>query len=234
MEWFVGTSGYAYKEWKGPFYPANLPDAEMLGYYATRFPAVEINNTFYRMPGEKQLLDWGAQVPDGFRFALKATQRITHFAQLRDAGELVDHLARTVAVLAHKLGPTLFQLPPSLKKDLPRLQAFVDTLPKRWKVAIEFRHPSWFDDEAALDVLRAKDVALCLSDQDDLATPVVATAPWGYARLHRFDYAESSLLEWAATLKGQPWTEGYVFFKHDHAPGSGPPVAEALMNLLRS
>ncbi len=232
MEWFVGTSGYAFKEWKGPFYPEKLPDAEMLGYYASKFRSVEINNTFYRMPREKNLLDWGAQVPDGFRFAIKASQRITHHAQLRDAGEMIDYLAHTVAVLAHKLGPTLFQLPPFLKRDVPRLQAFVDALPKRWKVAIEFRHKSWFEDDQALEVLKAKDVALCISDQDELQTPVVATASWGYVRLHRFDYAADGLAKWAEVLGGQPWEEGYVFFKHDHSPGSGPPIAEALMNLL--
>jgi uncharacterized protein YecE (DUF72 family) len=178
MEWFVGTSGYAFKEWKGPFYPEKLADAAMLGYYATKFRAVEINNTFYRMPKEKHLLDWGAQVPEGFRFAFKATQRITHYARLQDTGELIDYLAGTMAVLASKLGPILFQLPPSLKKDVPRLAAFVDRLPRGWQVAVEFRHPSWFDDEATLEVLRSRDIALCITDQDDLRTPVVATASW--------------------------------------------------------
>jgi uncharacterized protein YecE (DUF72 family) len=229
MAWFVGTSGYAFKEWKGPFFPETLPDDEMLGYYATRFRAVEINNTFYRMPREKHLLDWASQVPDGFRFALKASQRITHHARLRDTGELTGYLSQTVAVLAHKLGPTLFQLPPSLKKDLPRLEAFLESLPKRWKVAFEFRHPSWFADDRVLEALKAKDASLCVSDQDDMKTPVVATASWGYARLHRFDYAEADLATWASALRALPWDDGYVFFKHNHEPGSGPPAAEALM-----
>ncbi len=234
MEFFVGTSGYAFKDWKGPFYPAKFPDAEMLGFYASRFPSVEINNTFYRMPREKHLLDWAAQVPDGFRFAIKASQRITHHAQLRDAGELVGYLAQTVAVMGPKLGPTLFQLPPFLKKDLPRLVGFLEILPKRWKVAIEFRHQSWFDDDQVVDALRAKDVALCISDQDELTTPLVATASWGYVRLHRFDYDRDGLSHWARTLRALPWGEAFVYFKHDHSPGSGPPVAEALMTELRA
>lgn len=225
---YVGTSGFAFKEWKGPFYPADLADAGMLGFYATRFPAVEINNTFYRMPREKNLLDWAAQVPEDFRFALKASQRITHHARLKDVGEMVGYLARTSAVLGARLGATLFQLPPSFKKDLPTLAAFLDVLPKRWRAAIEFRHPSWLAEDV-FDLLRAKDVALSLADQDDFATPPVATASWGYARLHRIAYDSAGLDAWAETLRRQPWSEGYVFFKHDHGPSSGPPVAEGLV-----
>lgn len=225
---YVGTSGFAFKEWKGPFYPADLADAAMLGFYATRFPAVEINNTFYRMPREKNLLEWAAQVPEDFRFALKASQRITHHARLRDVGEMVGYLARTASVLAARLGPTLFQLPPGFKKDLPTLGAFLEALPKRYRAAIEFRHPSWLEDDV-FDALRARDVALCLADHDDFATPPVATASWGYARLHRIAYDSAGLDAWAETLRGQPWSEGYVFFKHDHGPSSGPPVAEGLV-----
>ncbi|MFN0179126.1 MAG: DUF72 domain-containing protein [Gemmatimonadales bacterium] len=232
MGYYVGTSGYAFKEWKGPFYPEKLPDAEMLPFYATKFNSVEINNTFYRMPKEKNLLDWAAQVPESFRFAIKASQRITHHAQLRDAGELVTHLAQTIAVMSHKLGPTLFQLPPFLKKDLPRLEDFLDVLPKRWRVAIEFRHASWFDDDQVLEALKAKDVSLCVSDQEDKASPVVATASWGYVRLHKFDYQAAGLVEWAGRIKALPWSDTFVFFKHDHSPGSGPPVADAFRDLL--
>ena len=232
MGFFVGTSGYAFKEWKGTFYPAQHPDSQMLGFYSAKFPTVEINNTFYRMPREKNLLDWAEQVPDGFRFAIKATQRITHHAQLRDAGELVTYLAQTVQVLGSKLGPTLFQLPPFLKKDIPRLEAFLDILPKRWLVTIEFRHKSWFEDDQMFEALKARDVALCLSDQDEMATPAVATASWGYVRLHKLDYDQAGLATWAGTLKRMPWSDGYVYFKHDHSPGSGPPVAEALSGLL--
>jgi uncharacterized protein YecE (DUF72 family) len=230
-EFYVGTSGYAFKEWKGTFYPEKFPDAEMLGYYAARFNAVEINNTFYRMPREKNLLDWAAQVPESFRFTLKASQRITHHARLKDVGELVSYVSQTSAVLGAKLGANLFQLPPNLKKDVPRLADFLAVLPKRWPVTMEFRHPSWFDDEV-LDLLKARDVPLCLSDQDDLETPPVATASWGYVRLHRKGYDGAALDAWAARLRDLPWSNAFVFFKHDHAPDSGPPVAEALARRL--
>ncbi len=232
-EFYVGTSGYAFKEWKGTFYPEKFPDAEMLGYYAARFNAVEINNTFYRMPREKNLLDWAARVPETFRFTLKASQRITHHARLKDVGELVGYVSQTSAVLGHKLGANLFQLPPNLKKDVPRLADFLAVLPKRWPVTMEFRHPSWFDDEV-FDLLKAREVPLCLSDQDDLETPVVATASWGYVRLHRKGYDGAALDSWAARLRELPWSNAFVFFKHDHAPDSGPPVAEALARRLAS
>ena len=232
MAFFVGTSGYAFKEWKGVFYPAKLPDKDMLPFYSSKFPTVEINNTFYRMPKEKNLLDWAAQVPEQFRFAIKASQRITHHAQLRDAGELVGYLAQTVAVLGPRLGPTLFQLPPHLKKDIPRLEAFLAVLPKRWRVTMEFRNKTWFEDREVLDVLKAHDVALCISDQDEWVTPLEPTASWGYVRLHKLDYTDAGLTDWAAKLKALPWSDTFVYFKHDHSPGSGPPVAEALMEKL--
>ncbi len=228
MASYVGTSGFAFKEWKGPFYPAKLPDKGMLAYYASQFQTVEINNTFYRMPREKNLLDWAAEVPEGFQFAIKASMRITHHAQLRDAGELVGYLAQTVAVLGSKLGPTLFQLPPHLKKDIPRLEAFLDIVPKRWRITIEFRNQTWFDDDQVFDVLKARGIPLCISDQDGVPTPLVATAGWGYVRLHKLDYNEASLATWAARIAGFRWSDTYIYFKHDHSPGSGPPVAMSL------
>lgn len=226
--WRVGTSGFAFKEWKGPFYPAKLKDADILAHYASRLPMVELNNTFYRMPQEKNLLAWAAQVPDTFRFAIKANQRITHHAQLRDTGELVQYLARTVAVLGPRLGPTLFQLPPNFKRDLGRLEAFLVTLPKHWPVTIEFRHQSWFDDDRVTKLLRSHNVALCLSDQPDWQAPPTATADWGYVRLHRFDYTDADLAKWSRQLRSFGWSEACVVFKHDHTVGSGPLVAEAM------
>ena len=230
--YYVGTSGYAFKEWKGPFYPDKLPDKDMLAFYASRFPAVEINNTFYRMPREKNLLDWASQVPADFRFACKATQRITHHAQLKNAQDLLGYLVESYAALGERLGPTLFQLPPHLQKDLPRLTDFLATLPKHWRAAFEFRHPSWFSDEV-FQALEAAEMSLCVSDQEELAAPMVATASWGYVRLHRPTYDESSLAQWSDRIRQQPWSDGYIFFKHDHSPGSGPPVAEALLRMLR-
>lgn len=224
MKLLAGTSGYAFKEWKGGFYPADLKDDGMLGYYAGKFPTVEINNTFYRLPKEKVLLDWASQVPDPFTFAIKASQRITHHARLGPASlDAVEFLMRNVGSLGSRLGPVLFQLPPNLKKDLDRLRVFLDMLPLHGRFTIEFRHPSWYEDDV-LDVLRARDVALCITDQPEFASPVVATASWGYARLHKPDYDEAALQAWAARLKVQSWNEAYVFFKHDEGEGSGPPA----------
>jgi uncharacterized protein YecE (DUF72 family) len=229
----AGTSGWSFKEWKGSFYPKELPDTGMLGYYASKYPTVEINNTFYRMPKEQVLIDWAAQVPDGFRFAVKASQRITHKARLVDVGGDVEYFLRVCSALGQRRGPSLFQLPPNLKKDLPRLTAFLAHIPRRWQATVEFRHASWFDDEV-FDALRQHDCALCISDQDDFTTPLVATAGWGYARLHRLTYDAAALADWAAKLKAQPWSETYVFFKHDETAGSGPEAAEAFLRLTAS
>lgn len=229
MKVLVGTSGYAFKEWKGPFYPADLADDGMLGFYASRFPTVEINNTFYRLPRESVLLDWAAQVPEAFTFALKASQRITHHARLKpEAAELVEYLVRTTSALGTKLGPILFQLPPNFKKDIDRLRAFLAMLPNDRRFTIEFRHESWFDSDVEAE-LGARDVALCVSEQGEMHTPVLATATWGYLRLHRFDYDAAVLAEWAKCVAAQPWKEAYVFFKHDHAAGSGPPAVDAFL-----
>ncbi|MDQ3699248.1 MAG: DUF72 domain-containing protein [Gemmatimonadota bacterium] len=227
MKLLAGTSGYAFKEWKGSFYPADLKDDAMLGFYAGKFPTVEINNTFYRLPKEHVLLEWAAQVPDSFTFAIKASQRITHYARLKpECASAVEFLLRTTSSLANRLGPILFQLPPNLKKDAGRLHTFLDTLPSDRRFTIEFRHESWFDDEV-LDALRARDIALCVTEQPELASPVVSTATWGYARLHRLDYDAETLKEWAKRIAAQPWSDAYVYFKHDEGAGSGPPAVDS-------
>lgn len=232
MRILAGTSGYAFKEWKGSFYPEGMKDAGMLGYYASRFPAVEINNTFYRLPKEAVLRDWASQVPDTFTFAIKASQRITHYTRLKpESAEPLGFLLKTTAVLGPRLGPILFQLPPNLKKDFDRLRTFLDTLPKDRKFTIEFRHESWFDDEV-LNELRARDVALGIIEQTDFKSPVVATASWGYLRLHRFDYDDAAIGEWAKVIAAQPWVGAYVFFKHDEGEGSGPPAVDAFIRTL--
>jgi uncharacterized protein YecE (DUF72 family) len=227
MKLRAGTSGYAFKEWKGTFYPEDLKDDGMLGFYAGKFPAVEINNTFYRLPKEHVLLDWASRVPDEFTFAIKASQRITHHARLKpECASAVEFLLKNTSCLADRCGPVLFQLPPNLKKDAPRLAAFLDTLLEGRRYTIEFRHDSWFDDET-YDALRARDIALCITEQPEFASPVVSTASWGYARLHRLDYAEPALVEWAKRIRDQPWGDAYVFFKHDEGIGSGPPAVDA-------
>jgi uncharacterized protein YecE (DUF72 family) len=230
MIW-IGTSGYNYPEWKGSFYPEKLPAAKMLPYYAERFPTVEINNTFYRMPKESVVLEWGDRTPPEFRFALKASQKITHFKRLKDAGDELSYFLRVSSALAERLGPTLFQLPPNMKKDLPRLEEFLGLLPKRWRATFEFRHQSWFDD-AVYQALKARNAALCIADGEDLETPLVTTADWGYVRLHRPSYDSPALTSWAKRLREQVWSEAYVFFKHE-GEGSGPPVAEAFLRMTR-
>jgi uncharacterized protein YecE (DUF72 family) len=229
MNLLAGTSGYAFKEWKGPFYPEKMKDAEMLGFYAGKFPTVEINNTFYRLPKENVLLEWAAQVPDHFRFAIKASQRITHHARLKEESfDTVDFLLKNTAALGARLGPILFQLPPNLKKDLDRLRAFISRLPKDRRYTVEFRHESWFEDDV-FSTLREHNVAFCVSEQPDFKTPVVSTADWGYLRLHRLDYDDPMLLEWSKQVKSHAWSDAYVFFKHDEGVGSGPPAVSSFV-----
>lgn len=229
----VGTSGYAYKEWKGTFYPVDLKPDGFLPYYASRFKAVEINNTFYRMPTLKMLQQWDAQVQDDFTFVLKAPQRITHMKRLKECGEDLKFFLQTAAVLGAKLGPTLYQLPPNFKKDLPRLQNFVSLLPPR-SAAFEFRHASWFDDEV-YGLLRTHEAALVLADTDpeesDITVPFVPTADFGYLRLRRVAYDTAALKEWAARIQGTAWREACVFFKHEDA-GTGPRLAAEFMSIL--
>ena len=231
MKLLAGTSGYAFKEWKGAFYPKELKDDGMLGYYATKFPTVEINNTFYRLPKENVLREWAAQVPDSFTFALKASQRITHHARLKeDSASLVDYLLKNTAMLGDRLGPILFQLPPNLKKDVARFRGFLGLLPSDRRYVFEFRHESWFDEEI-YDAMRERDIAMCIIEQDEFKCPVVSTASWGYLRLHRLDYDAAALDERAKCVTRQGWKEAYVFFKHDESEngGSGPPAVSAFV-----
>jgi uncharacterized protein YecE (DUF72 family) len=229
MALYTGTSGYAYKEWKGSFYPADLKDDAMLGHYASRLPAVEINNTFYRMPKESVVLAWADQVPETFRFVLKATRRITHFGRLKGVESELEYFLRVSQALGDRRGPSLFQLPPNMKKDLERLTAFLALLPNQWRAAFEFRHRSWFDDEV-FAALRARNAALCIADQaeDEDATPFVATADWGYLRLRREAYTRADLDGWAARIREQAWGDCYAFFKHEDG-ATGPALAADLL-----
>ncbi len=226
----VGTSGYSYKEWKGPFYPEDLPAAKMLSYYGERLKTVEINNPFYRMPKRETVQKWGEQVPDGFSFVLKASARITHKKRLKDAGDELAYIVETAGELGDKLGPMLFQLPPFLRKDTERLSSFLELLPKDWKAAFEFRHASWFDDEV-YEALKARGCALVVSDTGDAEAPVVPTASYGYLRLRREKYEPDQLDAWAKTIREQPWEEVHVFFKHEDE-GAGPRVAEKFEKLF--
>ncbi len=226
----VGTSGFSYKEWKGSFYPEDLPASEMLRFYSSRLSTVEINNTFYRMPKAELLAQWAEQVPDGFAFALKAPQRITHFRRLKEAGDSVDFFFRVASTLGDRLGPTLFQLPPNFQKDLSRLTDFLGTLPTASRCAFEFRHPSWFE-EPVYQALGDARCALCLAEDEELSTPRIATTGWGYLRLRRQDYGEDRLRDWGATIGSQPWDEAFVFFKHEEE-GKGTELADRLTTIL--
>ncbi|MBA2458337.1 MAG: DUF72 domain-containing protein [Gemmatimonadales bacterium] len=231
MRILVGTSGWSYKEWKGSFYPADLPADGMLRHYASRLPAVEINNSFYRLPNEKVLLDWAGQVPAKFRFVLKASRRITHINRLADEDGSLDYFLRTANVLGERLGPTLFQCPPSLKRDMPRLRDFLARVPRTWRAAFEFRHDSWFGDEL-YDALREHEAALVTVDEDEGTSPLAPTASWGYVRLRRTAYGEGELAGWAERIRAQPWQEAFVFLKHEADSPAGPASAEQLSGMV--
>ena len=233
MKLHVGTSGYSYKAWKGNFYPEDLPAKEMLSYYSRRLPAVEINNTFYRLPQASMIENWRAQVPDEFRFSIKATQRITHIKRLNNVVEETKYLLDTSGLLGERLGVVLFQLPPNMKKDSGRLKSFLESLPSDTRVAFEFRHETWFDDET-FDLLRKKDRALVVSDTDEKPlSEIISTAGWGYLRLRRTAYNENDLADWMKRVKDQKWKDAFVFFKHEDE-GVGPKLAARFLELAQT
>ncbi len=229
MELYVGTSGYNYKEWKGHFYPEKFPDKEMLNFYGGHFGSVEINNTFYRVPKPDVVKSWADKVPPEFRFVLKATRRITHLKRLKNVEEETSYFLEIAANLKDRLGAILFQLPPNLKKDMERLQAFVDLLPATTSAAMEFRNDSWFDEEV-VDCLRSKGIALCFAHEDEDTSEKVerrfrSTADWGYLRLRGSDYDDGELSRWADEVCSQQWKQAFVFFKHE-SEGLGPKLAD--------
>jgi uncharacterized protein YecE (DUF72 family) len=232
MQLLAGTSGYSYKEWLGHFYPQKLPASAMLRYYAERFATVEINNTFYRMPGEAMLARWSQEVPDNFAFTLKAPRRITHEKHLREAESEVSEFLRRAAVLGDKLGVLLFQLPPYLKKDLNRLRDFLGMLPSEGRVALEFRHASWQDEEV-YEALRARGAMLCVTDTDEGDTPFVATSDSGYVRLRRTHYDDADLRAWVERIAPQPLVRTYVYFMHEDE-ALGTRFAQRLNELWRA
>src|SRR5437879_5623801 len=227
MRLLAGASGYSYKEWKGNFYPADIKPDAMLAWYAERLPSVEINNTFYRMPKTSVLENWAGSTPESFRFAIKASRRITHMARIKaESAEPLAFLYRNLASLGAKRGAVLFQLPPNLKKDLPRLTAFLSLLPEGHGAAFEFRNETWFAEDV-YDALKSAGAALCLSEREDNAPPpLVETAPWGYVRLRLENYSDDDLRQWASKLGQTNWREIYVYFMHEP---TAPAYAETLM-----
>ncbi|QJR12004.1 hypothetical protein DSM104443_03087 [Usitatibacter rugosus] len=230
MKLWAGASGYSFKEWKGPFYPEKMKAEEMLAFYSERLPTVEINNTFYRMPKVSVLESWAGTVPKDFRFAIKAPKRITHISRLNVASceESVGFLYANLTALEGKLGAVLFQLPPNLKKDVPRLEAFLACLPANHQAAFEFRNDTWFSDEVYA-LLKAKGASLCHSEREDNAPPpLVETAPWGYVRLRLEEYTDEDLETWAQRLEKTGWREVFVYFMHEP---TAPGYARKLMDI---
>ncbi len=227
---YVGTSGYSYKEWKGSFYPENISAKDMLSYYASHFKSVELNNTFYRVPQLSMIETWKAQVPEDFRFSVKASQGITHFRRLKDAAYATRLMLETVSALNDRLGVVIFRLPSDMKKDLERLQTFLKQLPRDTPAAFDFRNPTWFDDDV-LELLRRENRALVVSDTEDLPTIYKEkTAEWGYLRLRRVKYSDSDLKKWIKWMRAQQWKDTFVFFRHEDE-GTGPKLAAQFIKL---
>jgi uncharacterized protein YecE (DUF72 family) len=228
----IGASGFSYKEWLGRFYPEKLPGSKMLAYYAERLPTVEINYTFRAMPKRTMLEGWTAKTPAHFRFALKAPQRITHFARLRSVGETLDYFIETAHALGERLGPVLFQLPPDLVRDDTLLADFIGQIDGRVQAAFEFRHASWFT-APVLEALRTGGVSLCIAETEKLASPVERTAPYVYLRLRKEAYDEAALAQWAEHIRvlAADTREVFIYFKHEVA---APELAARLQALLAS
>jgi uncharacterized protein YecE (DUF72 family) len=231
---WVGTSGYNYPEWKGSFYPPTLPSAKMLPYYAERFATVEINYTFYRMPTEAVVQGWSAATPERFALTLKAPRRITHDARLRNVSDPVRQFLEVAGTLGPKLGALLFQLPPTMKKDMAGLIAFLDVLPPRVTAAFEFRHASWLDEDVYAR-LRDRNLALCVADSERLSTPVEITADYAYFRLRDEGYSADDIARWADIIGARTAAcrDVFVYFKHEEQ-GKGPELARMLVERLGS
>ena len=227
----VGTSGWQYAEWKGSFYPEDLSTARMLAYYGERFGTVEVNNTFYRLPKPEVLAGWAQQVPAGFSFVIKASQRITHNAKLGpNAAEPLAYMLQACAELGDRLGPVLYQTPPWLKKDVGVLRRFLGLLPAGHRAAFEFRNTTWFDDEVYATLAECNAALVVADTGEEGDPPLVRTADWGYARLRRVEYPGDLLSEWAARLMGQGWGDRWVFFKHEDE-GTGPKLAARFVEI---
>jgi uncharacterized protein YecE (DUF72 family) len=232
MNSFVGTSGYQYPAWRGTFYPEKLATAKMLSFYADQFPTTEVNYSFHRIPSPKTIESWYQSTPDGFRFGLKAPQKITHWAKLKDCADNLNYFLGVIADLDTKLGPILFQLPPTLKMDLALLTDFLAPFPESILGAFEFRHESWFDDNI-FALLKKHNVSLCINESSDFAAPHIATANFGYLRLRREDYQEADIDRWAKFVQVQQdqWKQTFIYFKHEES-GIGPKLAKQMIERL--
>lgn len=228
----AGASGYSFKEWKGNFYPEKIRPDAMLAYYAQRLDTVEINSSFYGLPKTETLTRWAETVAANFRFSIKAPQAITHHARIAEKSAAdVDALYQVLEVLGDKRGPVLFQLPPTMKKDLPRLRDFIGRLPQNHGATFEFRHDSWLVDEV-YDCLREAGAALCQSEREDATPPpAIETADWGYLRLRLDHYSETDLQSWVKRLRATRWKTVYVYFRHEI---TAPDYAAAITRLAQT
>jgi uncharacterized protein YecE (DUF72 family) len=231
---YAGTSGWAYPSWKPEFYPAKLASAKFLNHYATRLNTVEVNYTFRRFPTEKLLCGWIEETPPGFQFAVKANQKITHVARLRNVSDFTSDFLRALQPLdtEKKLGPVLFQLPPFLKCDASLLNEFLAAIPRNVRTAFEFRHESWFSDEVHR-VLRDANAALCNAESEKLETPDVQTATFSYLRLRKEKYSpkeRKALEQRIAQLAAKG--DVFVYFKHEETP-EGALHAESVLSALK-
>jgi uncharacterized protein YecE (DUF72 family) len=229
MQTWIGTSGFQYPEWKGTFYPEKMPASKMLGFYSAQFATTEVNYTFRRIPSPATMQRWVAETPERFIFILKAPQRVTHFSKLRDCGDTLRYFCGVVSALGLKIGPVLFQLPPTFKKDVTLLGDFLRELPEGMRAAFEFRNASWFADDTFAALAEAG-VALCISESEKLSAPRVATASYGYLRLRREDYQAGDITRWAEFVRQQSgqWSDALIYFKHEES-GIGPKLAQQMM-----
>jgi uncharacterized protein YecE (DUF72 family) len=222
MEYFLGCSGWYYNDWAGRFYPANLSKKEWLQYYSEQFNTVEINNTFYRFPTEKQLKDWFNRTPSNFVFTLKANRLITHRKKFRDAKELVERFYQLVDVLEDKLGCILFQLPPTVKKDLGFLEKIIEQLDLRRNNILEFRHESWFDSEV-YGIMRKNGLSFCSVSAPNLPQDLVATSQNAYVRFHGKNeswythlYSQEEMQDWAKRIRKLEVNRVFCYFNNDY------------------
>lgn len=230
---YTGTSGFAYKEWKGSFYPEDLPDKKMLGYYSEQLPTVEVNYTFRRLPSESTLEGWKTHAAPGFKFTLKASQRITHFKRLKETAEDVAEFVRRAKILGESLGIVLFQLPPNFVANAELLRGFLSDLPPAVRYAFEFRHASWTDPKIE-QLLTEHAVARCGAETDELAVAVIPiTAPFVYLRLRKLDYQDEEIIEWGKRISPVLGAghDVFCYFKHEGG-GVGPAYANRLIDAV--
>jgi len=239
VKYYVGCSGWHYEHWRGLYYPQDLPKPKWLSFYAQQFDTVELNNSFYRLPSEQAFGTWRESTPDDFVFAVKVSRFITHIRRLRNSGSAVENFLSQAAFLKEKLGPLLYQLPPSMKRNDEVLKSFLSTLPSKYQHVIEFRHESWID-EAVFDILRVYNVGLCVFDMPGLSCPLVATSDFAYIRFHGSEglysssYSGEELTQWAQRIArlGQNVRVSYIYFNND-AKAFAIKNAKTLTNLLQ-